>query len=413
MKRKPNVVLITIDSLRADFVGYQNPKEKNTPYLDKFAEKSCVFTNAIAPANPTFFTFCSIMTGTLPFEFGNYLGIPDNDRSKTIAETLKEHGYTTHAFLADSPALYSIYGYDRGFDQYDDGYSDDEQSHSNSGQKLNEKIKKSIGTNKSEPFFLWLHYMDTHLPFVNGLDKYFYNGEKASERELKKKIFKKELVPSVKKMKIKNKNTVEIFQEAYRSSVKYEDKIVGEMIDFLQDKYPNTVFAIISDHGEALMEHGMFGHEPFSLYNELIRIPMIIHVPSLKPQKVEKTVSLVSLAKTISEAVGIKEPRFEGNNLLKDKEYSFVNNLSKILYKCRSPHVRFGILDNRTEIQGFKELWSFTTPVEKYIAEKDGKIEEFYDLSKDPDETNNLIKGKNPCKSSIIEKLRKVMRGSS
>lgn len=409
MKKKLNVVLITIDSLRADFVGYQNKNEKNTPFLDSFANISTVFTNAISPANPTFFTFCSIMTGTLPFSLGKYLGIPESPKIKTIAEVLREHGYETHAILADSPALYSIYGYDRGFDHYDDGYSDENQ-HSISGKDLNKKVKSSFEAKKNEPFFLWLHYMDTHLPFSSGLDEYFFKDQKSSERESKKKIFKKELLPSVKGMRIRDEDVLEIFREAYRSSVKYADQILNEMIGFLQKKYPNTIFIIISDHGEALMEHGMFGHEPFSLYNELIKIPMLIHVPLLKPHKIEKTVSLVSLAKTISETVGLRELQFQGNNLLKDKAYSSVNNISRILYKCRSPHARLGILDNKTEIQGYSELWSFTTEKEKYIMEPGGSVEEYYLLDKDKYETKNVIGNKAVCESSIPEKIKKIIR---
>lgn len=385
---RSNIVLITVDSLRADFVGYQNPKEKNTPFLDSLAKKSCVFTNAIAPANPTFFTFCSIMTGTLPFKFGNYLGIPEEGNIKTLASVMEKNGYHTLAFLGDSPALYSIYGYDLGFNYYDDGYSD-ENKHSISGRELNSKVKNYF-KDSNEPFFLWLHYMDTHLPFLNGLNDYFFSDESSDKRALKKAIFQKELVTSIKEMKIKNHKLTEIFKEAYRSSVKYEDQVLEDIIEFLQNKYPNTIFIIISDHGEALMEHGMFGHEPYSLYNEIIKIPMLIFASSLKPQKIEKTVSLVSLAKTLSALIGIKEPQFQGNNLLEDKTYSPINNISRILYKCRSPHVRLGILDNKTEIKNYAELWSFTTPEEKYIINHENNKEEYYDLKKDPDEKINL-----------------------
>lgn len=402
---KPNIVLITLDSLRADFVGYLNPKEKNTPFLDSLSKKSYFYTNAICPANPTFFTFCSIMTGSLPFEYGNFLGIPNNKRIKTIAEVLKDKGYSTSAFLADSPALYSIYGYDKGFDNYDDGY-DPSSNHSTPGRKLNEKIKNKFSKKQKEPFFTWLHYMDTHLPFLSGLDDYFLQNKTPEVRRLKKEVFRRELVKSVKEMKIKDNETTEIFKEAYRGCVKYADQSTGEIVSFFRKEYPNTVFIIVSDHGEALMEHGIFGHEPYSLYDELIKIPMIINFPSGESVKRTETVSLISLAKTISEIAGINNKNFQGNNLIKDKKFSDVNNITRILYKCRSPHVRLGILDNNTEISGYTELWSFTTPKEKYILEKDGKKEEFYDLSKDPGEKHNLIADDNKVNKTIINELK-------
>lgn len=447
MQKKPNIVLITIDSLRADFVGYQNQKERNTPFLDSFAEKSYVFTNAVSPANPTFFVFSSIMTGVLPFTYGKYLGIPDNPEIKTLSEIMKANDYDTYAFLADSPALYSIYGYQRGFDHYDDGYENTDKTylsslaflwsfrekmpeklvriietvrtftkivfsspkHSVPGKKLNEKVVEFFEERKKKPFFLWLHYMDNHVPYFSGLDKYFFKNQNFAKRIYKKIVFYKELAISLRKMKLKNHKTTEIFQEAYRSSVKYTDEYIGKMISFLQYKYPNTVFIITSDHGEAFMEHGLYGHEAYSLYNESIQIPLIIHIPSRKPQVITQTVSLVSLAKTIVAIAGLKIPQFKGDNLLTGKVFSPINNISQILYKCRSPHVRLGILDNSTEIHGYNTLWSFTTPKEKYIVEEDGEIEEYYNLSVDPNEKNNLVRNKTLEKNKI-KRIKKIMK---
>lgn len=448
MKKKPNIILITIDSLRADFVGYQNEKEKNTPFLDSFAEKSHVFTNAISTANPTFFCFSSIMTGVLPFTFGKYLGIPDDFKIKTIAQVLKDNGYSTYAFLADSPALYSIYGYQKGFDYYNDGYEDTNKVYLFSleflwklqekipekilrvleiirtfikaiflhpnitipGEKLNQKVMSRFNRQKTKPFFLWLHYMDNHLPYFSGLDKYFFKDKNPIQRIYNRIIFVKELAMTLRKMRTKNYKINEIFKEAYRASVKYTDEHIGKMIKFLKTKYPNTVFIITSDHGEAFMEHGLLGHESFSVYNEVIHVPLLIHVPYNKPQRTSQTVSLVSISKTIAAIAKIHEPQFKGNNLLADKVFSPINNLTRILYKCRNPLARLGILDNATEILGYPELWSFTTPEEKYILEKDGKIEEYYSLLNDPGEKKNLLKDKSKLKSKIVEELTRAIR---
>jgi len=445
--KKPNIVFITIDSLRADFVGIYNKNEKNTPFLDAFAQKSLVFTNAIAPANPTFFCYCSIMTGTLPFAFGNYLGIPNNKKIKTIAEVLKSSGYNTYAFLADSPALYSMYGYDRGFDVYDDGYEDSSKiyhafleflfrlrektpevminigesihtllkatflspNHAVKGDKLNQKVIQFLGTNKKEPFFLWLHYMDNHLPYFGGLNKNFFRSKNLIQRITNKFIFYKELAPSLRRMRTKNKKTTEIFKEAYRSSIKNTDAYVGSVIQSLKNTYPNTVFIVTSDHGEAFMDHGVVGHGALSLYNELIRIPLLIHLPSEKSKIIAETVSLISIAKTIAGSAGITTPQFKGNDLISDQKFSTDNNISCILYKCLSPNIHLGILDNETEIKGYNKLWSFTTPNEKYILEKDGEIEEYYHLSSDPFEKKNLMNDTREKNIKIIKSLRKII----
>ena len=451
MKSRPNIVFITIDSLRADFVGYQNSSEKNTPFLDSIAKKSIVFTNAISPANPTFFTYCSIMTGALPFAFGSYLGIPDKDEINTIADVVKDNGYTTHAFIADSPALYAEYGYGKGFDYYDDGYKDANKLSlylgkslwklrqstpepiikiieicrqflksafippkiSVPGERLNQKIKKQFSIKQSGPFFLWAHYMDSHIPYYSGLNKYFYEKETFIKRMVKKFIFFKELPISLRKMKLKNTEITDIFKEGYRSAIKYTDRQLNNIVTFLQNKYPNTVFIITSDHGEAFMEHNnFFAHEPFSLYNELVHIPLIIYGPSIKPKVISKTVSLVSIAKTISDLAGIQKTKFQGNDLLKDKIYSPTNNISRILYGCRSPHVRLGILDNKTEIFGYKSLWSFTTENEKYIVNENGKTKEYYSLLNDPKEMKNIM-NKKSINRHLINKLEKIIAESS
>lgn len=445
--KKPNIVFITIDSLRADFVGHYNKNEKNTLFLDSFALKSLVFTNAIAPANPTFFCYCSIMTGTLPFAFGNYLGIPNNKKIKTIAEVLKSNGYHTYAFLADSPALYSMYGYDRGFDVYDDGYEDSSKTyqasleflsklrekipelmirvgeiihtllkatflsptHSMKGDKLNQKVIHFLGINKKKPFFLWLHYMDNHLPYFGGLNKNFFRNKNFLQRIRNKFIFYKELAASLRRMKTKNKKITEIFKEAYRSSIKNTDEYVGSIIQSLKNTYPNTVFIVTSDHGEAFMDHGVVGHGALSLYNELIKIPLIIHLPSEKSKIIAETVSLISIAKTIAEISGITVPQFKGNNLLSDQKFSSVNNISCILHKCLSPNIHLGILDNETEIKGYNKLWSYTTPTEKYIFGEDIEIEEYYHLSSDPFEKKNLMHDKGKKNIKIIKTLRKIV----
>lgn len=450
MENKPNIVLITIDSLRADFVGYQNQNENNTPFLDSFAKKSIIFTNAISPANPTFFTYCSIMTGTLPFTFGSYLGIPNNDKITTIAEVLKNNDYATYAFLADSPSLYLEYGYDKGFDIYNDGYENVNKFALSSGkflwklrqatpefilkvieiirqfvkstfvnhqisipaEELNKKVKKHFSNLEKKPFFLWLHFMDPHVPYYSGLNKYFYKNGPLIRKIINKLIFFKELPISLRKMKIKNEKVLKIFKEAYRSAVKYTDKELEKIVIYLRNKYPNTVFIITSDHGEAFMEHNNFyAHEPFSLYSELIQIPLLFYVPGLKPKKISKTVSLVSLAKTISELAGIHQSKFQGNNILKDKTYSSANNISRILYGCRSPHVRLGILDNKTEISGYKSLWSFTTEKEKYIVNENKKIKEYYSLLNDPGEKKNIIHEK-MINKKIIRKLDNIINRS-
>jgi arylsulfatase A-like enzyme len=251
--------------------------------------------------------------------------------------------------------------------------------------------------------------MDNHLPYFGGLNKNFFRSKNLIQRITNKFIFYKELAPSLRRMRTKNKKTTEIFKEAYRSSIKNTDAYVGSVIQSLKNTYPNTVFIVTSDHGEAFMDHGVVGHGALSLYNELIRIPLLIHLPSEKSKIITETVSLISIAKTIAGRAGITTPQFKGNDLISDQKFSTDNNISCILYKCLSPNIHLGILDNETEIKGYNKLWSFTTPNEKYILEKDGEIEEYYHLSSDPFEKKNLMNDTRGKNIKIIKSLRKII----
>ncbi|KKS12497.1 hypothetical protein A2971_01440 [Candidatus Gottesmanbacteria bacterium RIFCSPLOWO2_01_FULL_46_21] len=441
----PNILLITIDSLRADYVGYQNPKENNTPFLDELAKKSIIFTNAIVPSLPTFFCFPSIMTGTLPFTNGTYLGISESKGVKTIAQVLKNHGYDTTAYIADNPTLYMTFGYDKGFDHYFDGYEESNKSFlllqeslwnlrrkmpnaflnlfdvakalrhlivpwrmSIDGITLNRKIIEYINQNGKQPFFLWAHYMDAHLPYVSGIDKYFYREKSIIKKLLKRIVFYKEISSSTRKMKIKDNHTLEIIKEAYRSSIKYTDQVLKELYMIIKKRFPNTIFIITSDHGEAFMEHGLFHHEPYSLYEELIKVPLIINLPSNTNRSIAKVVSLLSIAKTICSLVSIRNTNFQGSDLLTSHEAD-IDHITRILYKCRSPHVRLGILDNKSEIKEFRQLWSYRASRYKYIMESEGEKEELFDLQTDPLELKNIAQRNKKEKKNAKKILEKYM----
>lgn len=432
---KQNIVLITIESLRSDFVGYHNPKEPNTPFLDKLSKESFVYKNAIAPGIPTFFHFPSMMTGKLPFTYGYKLGIDDAYENKTIAEVLKQNGYRTIAALGDNPQLYSLYNFNRGFDVYLDGFERSQSDLflinalwnikqrlpkkaggildyiratvrilSNSapphipGKELNRVVMGQLKKSK-DPFFLWVHYMDIHFPYLTGIDRI--------HGTLKKISYYKKLMKGVTNMKIEDPKVVELVKGTYRGCIKEMDDALLELHESIRAKYPNTIFIITSDHGEAFMEHGMFCHEALSLYDELIKVPLLINFPSKKKKVFAEVVSTVSLAKTICSLLAIKSETFDGTDLTKDTKDAATNHVSKILYRCISPSIRYQIFDSQTEINGFNELISYTTSDYKYIFEKGDSIEELYDLKKDPKESKNLIK---KVSNKIVNEFRDKLK---
>jgi arylsulfatase A-like enzyme len=428
---KTNVVLITVDSLRSDYLG-------QTPFLDKLAKSSLVYQNAIVPSLPTFFCFPSLMNGQLPFKHGHLLGIPA--KTKTIAQVLKNNGYLTLAFVADNPSLYSSYGYDQGFEHFFNLLPDIKNEPSRVtrlaqnlerrlpkkasfflqalrqsffppglpsalGQNLNQKTKKFFKVQKPAGFFLWLHYMDVHAPYFPGMDSYFRVKTSGLKGRLAKAVFYYQLTESSVDMKIKSSQFLEKIKAVYRAAIRYEDKIIKDIYNFLKSHYPQTIFIITSDHGEAFMEHGLYFHEPFSLYDELIKVPLIINLPNQKGRLIKETVSLLSLPRTISSLLSVKASCFQGTDITKKTDHP-LNHLSTILYQCRAPHLRLQIFDNQTPIKGFDKLWSYTDQDYKYILNQATGQEEFYELKKDPEEKINLG-SKNKKAQAFKKKLLK------
>ena len=426
-----NVVLVTIDSLRSDVVSCRNANEK-IPFLNELSKRSCVFENAIAPGIPTFFCFPSLMTGNLPFDLGEYLGIPRSFGVETVAERLKSEGYKTFAIVSDNPALYPSYDYNRGFDVYSCFQKASSRKISTPLRQLARSLSsisflrkspKSIGCmyrtlltpqipmngeevnsqarnllrRTCQPFFLWLHYMDTHFPYYSGLK--YRKSSSSLARDLLDKLrfhhftFNIDLGGKGRSSEIDDLALLATIKEVYTNSIRYVDSIVADIYDYVIDRFPETILVVTSDHGEAFMEHGVFFHEPYILYDELIKVPLIVKLPDGKGKSVEKTVSLASLPKTIMEIVGV-ESDFGGTNIIEfceNADEHYLNHVTETLWGCRAPHLRLGIFDNRTEIRGYHKMFSYRTELFKYILNTQNGKEEVYDLKNDPKEKANMM----------------------
>ncbi len=450
---RPNIVLITIDALRADVVDSFRGGLKRTPFLNSLAKKSFLFANTIVPATPTYYVFPALMTGSLPFKNGNFLGIPsdrtkskpikqEKKKIKTIAQVLKENNYKTYAFIADNPVLYRSYGYDKGFDFY----FDQKQARFSLGEKLGGKIYKfwwDLSTLKpfvffqslkrvffppsipltaekintkalsflkqqksKEPFFLWLHYMDVHDPYFSGLNNFKFSNNKLKNLAAKREFFHN-IKNVAKKGKIENKRVLKIIKEAYLASIQSIDGNLKDFIDVLRKTYPNSVFIITSDHGEAFMEHGHTSHWPVGLYNEIIKVPLLINFPDNKGKLIKPVVSLISLAKTIA-VISKAKNNFSGENLLKIKTNSKdLNKVTATLFGCTNPMVKLSIFNNKKEIKGFKKIYSFTDKKWKFIYNDANRQKLLFNLEKDPQEQNNLA-GINQAKADFY--LTKIKR---
>ncbi|MDZ7730945.1 MAG: sulfatase-like hydrolase/transferase [Natrialbaceae archaeon] len=278
-----NIVAITFDSLRADHCGYNGYKRNTTPNLDQLARNGMAFTNAVSPASRTNAAMASIFTGELMVT-RDKISNPENSkyhlkRHGTLAQNLSEKGYATGAFCPNAYAS-RYYGFDYGFDYFEDFLFNKEQY-----QKIFDKHISDSGVftllrnfrnllrkeeafrswetyiddmenwveNQDKPYFLWAFSLDTHFPYItpkkhrkwsNTISTYYYNW--------RCKILLDQLDIEMSK---KDRNGI---INIYDDSIRYADKLIGELQDRIGGE--DTIFVVFADHGEAIDEHGFYGH---------------------------------------------------------------------------------------------------------------------------------------------------------
>jgi membrane-anchored protein YejM (alkaline phosphatase superfamily) len=317
---KSNVVLITIDSLRSDSVGFLNDSASCSPFLDSLASRGIVFRNAFSTGGGTPFAMSGLMTSAYPMsrpEDRGILGWP------TLASMFKSTGYQTGAFHSN-PWLSRAAGYDVGFDEFHDipgpimtegpvglrkkipwALSEFIQVTFNDSppylraQPLLELARKWVERRDRElPFFLWVHLMDAHFPYA------------APSKPLMRMFPGRWL--SYATFFIKNNNfplpslaSKSQLMGMYQECIRYIDQSLKEFCSSLP---PDTVIAVLADHGDAFGEHGYFGH-PGNLYNEILKIPALVYHPNLKHTIVKQAVSATEMGRIIFDVSNGEQPR--------------------------------------------------------------------------------------------------------
>ncbi len=417
MKRPKHAILITVDSLRPDHLGCLGYPRQTSPNIDRLARAGALFSQAIANGVGTPASFPSIITSTYPLMYGGYEYL---SRSRlTIAEALKANGFATAAFHS-SPFLSRIYGYKRGFDFFYDSLEGSPQGNDSlfsrmaatrvgkmvsknqrlsrflkrnynrlfgpevpyvKAPDLNERIFSWLREHRERPFFLWIHYMDVHIPYLPPL--------KLVEEICHRKAGRGEIVKTnelILKPTGVSQEQLQSMIDLYDASIACLDSAVGDLIKELEFSkvLEDTLLIITSDHGEEFMEHGGLTHDP-KLYDELLRVPLIIHAPDFinGGKSIDSQVSLLDLAPTIVEALGLKKVnKFLGDSLLSLIKGEEKRKKAVISEASNRP--------NEINIDPAVRTTSYRTEQWKYIYHA-SKQDELYNLIDDPDETRNLI----------------------
>jgi arylsulfatase A-like enzyme len=350
VRRDLNVLLITIDTVRADRLGCYGYAAAGTPNLDRLAAEGVRFANAYAQVPLTLPSHCSIMTGTYPVDHfvhnnGTYSLGPDRP---TLAGLLKARGYKTAAFVA-SFTLDSRFGLARGFDLYDDNVQGGEalksfRSERDAGAVL-AALAPWLEENSGERFFGWAHFFDPHLPYSP---------------------------PPPFDVEYRNRK--------YDGEIAYVDQVIGRLLDLLKDKglLDRTLIVVAGDHGEALgdkreIDHGLF------LYDSTLRVPFIVRSGKALPAGlvVPSRVRLIDILPTVLDILGMPvPPGVRGTSLLPYVRGGTKADLPSYI-ETYYPRENYGWSELRGIIDG---PW-------KYIL---APTPELYDLARDPREEKNL-----------------------
>ena len=351
--------------------------ERNTtPAIDKIAEKGMLFKNVIAPSSWTAPSMVSLFTSVYPLNHEVVRGFKSRSRNSiyqqdafsdkltTLTEILKSHGYTTFG-VSSNHNLTRGTGFARGFDyfQYENFIPAD---------RANQIVYSWEDViNKSEKYFLWVHYYDPHHPY-HARSPWIENyapQELINQLELTKKTRKElwALVPTLKK----DPNARACLVALYDSEINYVDSYIGKLIQKLKLDN-NTLIIITADHGQEFLEHNFIGHG-HNLYQETVNIPLVIKVPSASKKKViEKHVNLVDIMPTILDTINITPPvQAEGKSIWTEDNL-LPHLINMLLGEERNEQHSF------TELGRKFDLKAIVTPEWKYIYDYKNRREQLY-----------------------------------
>ena len=371
-KRPTNVILITIDTVRADHVGCYGYKDIQTPTLDALAHDGVVFERAISQVPLTWPSHAVILTGTYPFQNGvqDFTGTPLDKKFRSVAQAFQQHGYATGAVVS-AFVLDRSWGLARGFESYDDAFSPEEFASRDIGlveRRAGESVDRALlwlKKHSQRPFFFWLHLYDPHSPY----------------------------------------DPPEPFRSRYQGrpydgEIAYADHELGRVIAWLKSAqlYNSSMIVFLSDHGESLREHGEQEHG-FFVYNSTVHIPLIVKPAAgsgFRAGQNPRVVETTAVAPTLLEAAGIRDNlsgQIQSPDLLKTQPATEALAYSETFY----PFSSFG----------WSPLHALETSHYHYI---DAPQPELYDLTADPEEKNNLATEQTATVAVFKDKLQKLLQ---
>lgn len=298
-----NVVLISVDTLRADHLGCYGYFRDTSPAIDAFSREAIFFEQAYAPMATTLPSHLSLLTGLFPLEHGTLANFGDGGKPfghrkgiRSVAEWFSEHGYDTGAFVSSLP-LKRLSGFNRGFSRFDEP-----QREARPGARTTDAALAWLQERSDKPFFLFIHYYDPHTPYSPPAP---YDSQFTTDADLERWLAERGIPEAVEPGPCRGrKRTVSLeATNQYDGEIRYTDAEVSRLFDALRraGKFDNSVIIFTADHGEGLNQHHWPQHG--RVWNEQLHVPLLIRFPSGlaagAPTRVERLTSLADVFPTV------------------------------------------------------------------------------------------------------------------
>jgi arylsulfatase A-like enzyme len=461
-----SILLVTVDCLRADHVGFMRYRRPTTPFLDALAADSFVFPAAIVAGAPTYYSLPAILASRHPLALGrDVVGLAPGET--TLPSVLKQAGYATAAFSAGNPYISTHFGYEQGFDKFCDFLGDEppplpeepgELRADGFARRLNQKLQKSrsslgplgiiyeelyfqycqrvsptpesldalrrfpaadaivndarswLESIGNSPFFLWLHFMDPHAPYYPKPEAL------ALVRDDQTTPYRTRYLNSYWNRSDLGAGRLSRQREKiialYDAGIRWVDVQLARLAEWLQNakRWDECVFAVTADHGEEFLEHGGRYHPPAMLMEELIHVPLLVRVPGAPKQSTGAPFSLLDLAPTLLETAGMPVPSaFRGTSrwaqIQQGSSYDAAA-ITECIAGCTNPFRPVGRRGPR--------VLSIREKRFKLVLHFDPAQEFLYDLEADPGEQAPLHpEAQRAVRRRLLEQAREHLRTSS
>jgi len=401
-----NVLLISIDTCRADHLSLYGYARETTPTLERLAADGVVFDQAFVQVTDTTPSHASLFTSRYPFVHGAANGVALRDEFVTLAELLRQSGLQTAAFVSGYTMTAADSGLDQGFETYDDeltglGGPTARIPNERSAEQTAERALAWLERHADEPFFLFVHFFDPHA---------LYQPPEPYDRMFETAAGPPFPIPANRippYARISGENDARVYISRYDGEIRYVDDQIARLVEALESRgvLDDTLLVVTADHGESLTEHGFFFAHGWRLFEPSIHVPLLLRYPAALPRgrRVAGIAQSIDVMPTLLELLGIDGPaEMDGVSLLP-------------LIHGRAPMLNPFALSKTTKALTYLNLeierdqhdhYAIRTPEWKYLHGEDGLTFQLFDLVSDPGETLDVA----AAEPARIRELRQLLR---